>query len=190
MSTKEKHKYVSRLVGTIVLCFLCGILMWGSKLSFIPTESMANTIPAGALVYSSMLPYAKWGPQRFDIVIFEYALDRESLYTKRVIGLPGEHVEITDGQVIVDGEVLTEDYLPEEWLLYNDGYIFDVPEDSYLVLGDNRNVSFDARFWREEALSVQACEYEFEAEKYAYVSKEDIKGKVLWELFPYFGKVK
>ena len=62
---------------------------------------------------------------------------REELYVKRVIGLPGETVDIRDGYIYIDGAdtPLDEDYLKEDWTVATGNYHFEVPEDSYLMLG-------------------------------------------------------
>ena len=88
-------------------------------------------------------------PERGDIVIFRYPDNEEELYVKRVIGLPGETVDIRDGYIYIDGAdtPLDEDYLKEDWTVATGNYHFEVPEDSYLMLGDNRNDSWDARYW-------------------------------------------
>ena len=66
-----------------------------------------------------------------------------------ILGLPGETVDIRDGYIYIDGAdtPLDEDYLKEDWTVATGNYHFEVPEDSYLMLGDNRNDSWDARYW-------------------------------------------
>ena len=93
--------------------------------------------------------YRSKSPERGDIVIFRYPDNEEELYVKRVIGLPGETVDIRDGYIYIDGAdtPLDEDYLKEDWTVATGNYHFEVPEDSYLMLGDNRNDSWDARYW-------------------------------------------
>lgn len=115
----------------------------------IPTGSMENTIMPGDRLIGNRLAYIKDGPERGDVVIFRYPDNEEELYVKRVIGLPGETVDIIDGYIYIDGsaEVLEEDYLKEDWTVATGTYHFEIPEDSYLMLGDNRNDSWDARYW-------------------------------------------
>ena len=83
--------------------------------------------------------------RRGDIVIFKYPDDESVDYLKRIIGLPGETVEIISGKVYINGELLDEPYLSEEPT--GDFGPYQVPEDSYFMLGDNRAVSKDSRYW-------------------------------------------
>lgn len=85
--------------------------------------------------------------ERGDMVVFWFPLDHTKSYIKRVIGLPGDRVEIDDGAVMVNGKPLSEDYVPEE---YRDHYSYGavtVPPHSYFVLGDHRSSSNDSRAW-------------------------------------------
>ena len=84
---------------------------------------------------------------RGDTVVFLYPLDTSKSYIKRVIGVPGDTVEIDAGQVIVNGVPLKEDYVPRE---YRDRQSFTrrrVPPEAYFVLGDHRSSSNDSRSW-------------------------------------------
>lgn len=103
----------------------------------------------GDRLIGNRLAYRSKSPERGDIVIFRYPDNEEELYVKRVIGLPGETVDIRDGYIYIDGAdtPLDEDYLKEDWTVATGNYHFVVPEDSYLMLGDNRNDSWDARYW-------------------------------------------
>lgn len=115
----------------------------------VPTGSMENTIMPGDRLIGNRLAYLKAGPERGDIVIFRYPDHEEELFIKRVIGLPGETVDIHEGQIYIDGaEVpITEPYLKEAWTVATGDYHFEIPEGAYLMLGDNRNDSRDARYW-------------------------------------------
>ena len=113
----------------------------------VPSESMENTIEPGDRFLGNRLAYIKEDPERMDIIIFKYPDNEEKMFVKRVIGLPGEKVEIVLGKVYIDdAETPLEDvFIPEE-MIGNYGHYY-VPEDSYFVLGDNRNHSNDSRFW-------------------------------------------
>ncbi|MBI3695596.1 MAG: signal peptidase I [Acidobacteria bacterium] len=85
---------------------------------------------------------------RGDIVVFWFPLDPTKSYIKRVIGLPGDTVEIDQGTVLVNGQVVEENYVPEQ---YRDRMSYPpvkVEPDHYYVLGDHRNASNDSRTWR------------------------------------------
>ena len=133
--------------------------------AFIPTESMANTIMPRDRFLDNRLPYHFSDPQRGDIVVFKFPDNEEILYVKRVIGLPGETVEIKDGQVYVDGRNIDEPYIR----VTTEGNFgpYNVPEGNYFMMGDNRNNSLDSRRWNN-----------------TYVERKKISGKVFLEYFP------
>lgn len=132
------------------------------------------------------LAYIKKEPERGDIVIFKYPVDESENYIKRIIGLPGETIEILSGHIYVNGapRALEEPYLKEEWVIQNDGFIFEVPDDSYLVMGDNRNDSLDARYWANEAIRTGLTTDRDEALEYTYVAKDKILGKAMFSYWP------
>lgn len=140
----------------------------------VPTGSMENTIMPGDDLFGFRLAYNFSEPERGDIIIFKFPDDRTQKYVKRIIGLPGETIVVDQAKIFVDGVQLDEPYLKEEWLNATGPFEFKVPEDSYLVLGDNRNDSLDARFWTN-----------------TYVPKEDIIGKAMFVYFPFdrFGTI-
>ena len=126
----------------------------------IPSGSMERTLLVGdhlimsRIGYDAGVPFTNWhvplwrSPQRQQVVIFRPPFDANSPdYVKRVIGLPGDIVEIKAGAVVVNGRNLDEPYLdgPMESLEHNGPYR--VPADSYFVMGDNRQNSLDSRYW-------------------------------------------
>ena len=119
--------------------------------STVPTGSMENTIMAGSRMLGFRTAYWFSEPKRGDIVVFKYPDDPSELFVKRIIGLPGETVEIIDGQTYIDGEPLEEDYINEDyWYTDTDSEDYGpyyVPEDSYFMMGDNRGNSKDSRKW-------------------------------------------
>lgn len=91
-------------------------------------------------------------PRRGDVVVFRYPVNRKEFFLKRVIGLPGERVKIKDGQIIIynqenpEGMVLNESYLPTDLKSRPDTNV-NLKPDEFFVMGDNRNSSFDSRFF-------------------------------------------
>jgi len=123
------------------------------------------------------------GPKRGDIIVFTPKFSDEKFFIKRVIGLPGETVEILNGEIYVTnkeniiGTMLNEPYLNEEnahnTRTFSTGYkIFKVPENEYFVLGDNRVASSDARSCFKNPYA-GGCENKIED---AFVPKENIEG--------------
>lgn len=174
----------------IVIAFVVSLVLTRVVLvnAMVPSSSMENLISPGDRLFGNRLTYKFSDPQRFDVVIFKYPVDEEENYIKRIIGLPGETVTIENAKIYInDSETpLEENYLPEEWLVENDGYVFEVPEDCYLMLGDNRNVSLDARYWAGEALSNELVDSLEEGERYTYVSRDKILGKAMFTYWPHF----
>jgi signal peptidase I len=82
---------------------------------------------------------------RGDIVVFHYPRDPSKSYIKRVIGVAGDHIQIDDGRVYVNGHKIDESYLPEQYEDYRSYPEVVVPPHSYFVLGDHRNMSSDSR---------------------------------------------
>lgn len=136
----------------------------------VPTGSMENTIMPGDDLMGFRLSYLFSEPKRGDIVIFNFPDNENEKFIKRVIGLPGETVVISDSHIYINGSQspLIEDYLKEEWNVSNDMYEFQVPQDSYLVMGDNRNDSYDARYWEN-----------------TYVTRDEIIGKAQFIYYPF-----
>ena len=117
----------------------------------VPTGSMEETLQIGDRVVTSKLSYIMGDPQRGDIVVFPFPDDEELDYIKRIIGMPGETIEGKDGLVYIDGKPLEEPYVKEE--LDSDFGPFHIPEDSYFMMGDNRNNSMDSRYWDNKFLA-------------------------------------
>lgn len=141
--------------------------------SQVPSASMENTIMTGDRVIGSRLHYRFTDPERGDIAIFRFPDNEKIYYVKRIIGLPGETVDIIDGHVYIDGSEtpLEEDYIREP-MIPEAPMHFEVPEDCYFMMGDNRNYSSDARRWQN-----------------TYVKREKIVAKVLFRYFPKPGKI-
>ena len=157
----------------------------------VPSGSMEQTIMTGSRVLGARFSYWFKDPQRGDIVVFKYPIDeakgKNTKYIKRIIGLPGETVEIREGAVYIDGEKLEETYINGTWTERNDGFTFEVPEDHYLMLGDNRNNSSDARYWAELAVrdGLAKDPGDEDALSYQYVARKKILGKAYFCYWPF-----
>jgi signal peptidase I len=84
---------------------------------------------------------------RGDTVVFWFPGDPSKSYIKRVIGVPGDRLEVNNGTVVVNGRALVEDYVPSEFRDQNSLPVQTVPADEYFVLGDHRSSSNDSRSW-------------------------------------------
>lgn len=113
-------------------------------------SSMEPTLHGGEYVLVNKLSYRVGQPDYGDVIVFYYPRDPEQEYIKRVIGLPGDQVDVSDGRVYVNGQPLEEPYIaaapvyPGSWM---------VPENSLFVLGDNRNNSSDSHSWGSVPIS-------------------------------------
>lgn len=180
--SEKEDKKVSKAAGTIKevisWCLTFGLAIVLALLlkryviinATVPTGSMEHTIDPGDDLIGLRFVYHFSEPQRGDIIIFDFPDNKAEKYVKRIIGLPGERITIRDAKIYINGREssLVEPYLKEEWVRATGPYEFEVPQDSYLVLGDNRNDSYDARYWTN-----------------TYVTKEDIVGKAYLIYYPF-----
>ena len=150
----------------IVICLTLAILINNTLIinANVPTGSMENTIPTKSRLFGNRLSYINKNPERGDIVIFWAPEEDNILYVKRVIGMPNDVVEIKNGILYINGETYEEDYIKD---MNGDYGPYKVPNDSYFVLGDNRNNSHDARYWRNP-----------------YITKDDIIAKAIIMYWP------
>jgi signal peptidase I len=146
----EIREWTKTLVFSVLLFF--GLKIAVVEAYVIPTGSMRPTIHEGDRVLGSKFHYHLFEPARGEVVVFRppeevraamaEPVDR---YVKRVVGIPGDLVEIRDGLVFVNGEALDEPYLadPPSYRMAP----VRVPEGKLFVLGDNRDQSFDSHAW-------------------------------------------
>ncbi|MFQ6899984.1 MAG: signal peptidase I [Coprococcus sp.] len=148
----EKPKgIVKELLGWIVyIAIIIGltwlIITFVGQRTRVSGHSMEATLHDGDNLIVDKLSYHFREPKRFEIIVFPYRHKENTYYIKRIIGLPGETVQVKDGYVYIDGEKLDENYGLE---VMEDAGIAAEPielgEDEYFVLGDNRNHSSDSR---------------------------------------------
>ena len=129
-------------LGLLLAVFIVLFITQGFRVS---GDCMRPHLATGERVLAYKLAYALQGPRRGDIVIFQYPKDPQQTFVKRVIGLPGDTVSIKAGRVYVDGASLPEPYRVYE--AHGDMAPQLVPHESYFVMGDNRDVSDDSRYW-------------------------------------------
>ncbi len=184
--TAEILSWVEVIVVAVVLALLIDNFIIIN--ATVPSGSMEKTIMTGDRVLGTRFSYWFSEPKRGDIVVFRYPIDealgKNTKFIKRIIGLPGETVEISDGVVYIDGEALQEDYINGTWTDERDGFTFHVPEGEYLMLGDNRNNSSDARWWARIAVLKGLASNVEEAEPFSYVSRKKILGKAYVRYWP------
>lgn len=151
---ENEGSWIGELGRTIALSIVLalGIRTFVAEARWIPSESMVPTLQKYDKLIVDKLSYNFTSPQRGDIVVFSptEGIIRENpnlkdAFIKRIVGLPGDKVEVRGGRVYIDDQPLRENYI-EAPPQYQYGPVI-VPEDSYLVLGDNRNNSYDSHFW-------------------------------------------
>jgi signal peptidase I len=110
-------------------------------------DSMSPTIANGQRLTVDRDAYLSSDPERGDIVLLKHKETQVIRHAKRIIGLPGETITIEDGAVFIDGARLEESYLPPGTITDSEKREFEIPEDFFFFLGDNRAVSADSRLW-------------------------------------------
>ena len=146
----------------------------------IPSTSMVPTLNEGDQLIATRV-YNLDNLKRGDIIVFNFTPE-DKIYIKRLIGLPGDHIEIKNNvDVYVNGEKLEDSYVknPDPYNENAPVLTYDVPDGKYFFLGDNRAVSFDSRRWDS---------------KYGitYIDGSEIKGKAQIKVYPFseFGSIK
>lgn len=155
---KKSNLFWILFFGSFIVVY---IVLTFYKPERIPTASMEPTIPAGSVVMCDRVQYGVGGrtPQRQDIIIF-WSDQMDEYLCKRVIGMPGDTVMIQDGIVYINDTVLKEPYVVNNKIETIGP--FEVPDNSYFVMGDNRPDSYDSRYWQDP-----------------FVDADDIDGRVI-----------
>ena len=131
----------------LVFCAAYLIVTYVGQRTQVSGSSMETTLSDGDHLIVDKISYRFNDPERFDIIVFPFQYDMDTYYIKRIIGMPGETVQIdADGNIYIDGEILEETYGRE--VIQNAGRAADpirLGDDEYFVMGDNRNNSSDSR---------------------------------------------
>lgn len=155
----------------LVLILLCVFVVpkYVIQRTIVSGDSMEDTLHDGESLLVEKVSYHFSDPDRFDVVVFyPDEEDRSEYYVKRIIGLPGETIQIVEDDIYINGELLPEEY-GKQAMVYS-GIAqkpFVLEEDEYFVLGDNRYVSFDSRY-----------------EEVGPVHKDMIAGKAIVRIWP------
>jgi signal peptidase I len=147
--TEEKRSGTMRFVIDVVETLILSIVLFAainavSARIRVDGASMEPTLQSGEFVIVNKLAYLFGEPTTGDVIVFHFPRDPDQEYIKRIIGQPGDRVEIKNGEVYVNDQALDEDYIAAS-PVYED--ILEVPGDSLFVLGDNRNNSSDSHNW-------------------------------------------
>lgn len=171
---KEAISFMTPIVIALIVAILLKTFIFANAV--VPTGSMINTIQEGDRIIASRLAYINEDPKRYDVIIFHYPDDESQLFVKRIIGMPGETINIKNGIVYitdVNGNTAEarSDFVTN-CVPTGDFGPYTVPLGSYFVMGDNRNDSWDARYWKKKN-----------------VEKKKIIGKVKFRYFPNPSKI-
>lgn len=162
---RELFQWAMVLIIAVVLAFLVDSFVIVN--AQIPSGSMENTIMTGDRVFGSRLSYLFGDPKRFDIIIFKYPDDESQLFIKRIIGLPGETVEIHDGGIYINGSDEPLDDVATKEPMEGSFGPYTIPDGCYFVMGDNRNNSRDSRYWQN-----------------TFVTEDEILGMAVFRYWP------
>lgn len=133
--------YILIIVGLTYL-----IITFVGQRTRVSGHSMESTLSDGDNLIVDKISYRIRDPKRYEIIVFPYKYEKDTYYIKRIIGLPGETVQVMDGYAYINGEKLSESYgkeVMEQAGIAKDPIV--LGEDEYFVLGDNRNHSADSR---------------------------------------------
>ncbi|MBE6008742.1 MAG: signal peptidase I [Lachnospiraceae bacterium] len=177
MDKKEKNmkKEITQWIAAIVIVIAVAFVLRTFVFCTVRVKgpSMEPLYVHGDIVVAEKLSGIVSGPDRNDIIVCKYSTSDE-LIIKRVLGLPGDDIDIyydrdkEEYVLVINGELVEEPYLKEAMMQPGDTeYIYTVPDDCYFVMGDNRNLSSDSRF-----MSIGA------------IPRENIAGKVVFKIWP------
>lgn len=162
----KKHSHLAReIVETIALTLIIFLVIRFAIQSYrVSGVSMQPGLQNDEYVVVNKMAYLFHAPERGDVIVFHYPLDTTKDFIKRVIGLPGDTITYDSTTVHVDGTLLREPYISQA--ANPEGKTWIVPQNDYFVLGDNRPVSEDSRYW-------------------GFVPKDDVVGKAVMVYWPF-----
>lgn len=147
MKNIMKESLSTSIYLLVVLCAAYLIITYVGQRTQVSGSSMETTLSDGDNLLVDKITYRFSEPKRFDIIVFPFQYDTDTYYIKRIIGMPGETVQIDyDGNIYINGSLLEESYGRE--VIQNPGRAAEpitLGEDEYFVMGDNRNNSSDSR---------------------------------------------
>ncbi|ADR19899.1 signal peptidase I [Calditerrivibrio nitroreducens] len=165
----KKNKFKDT-IDSIVVAFVVAMIIRAFFIQAykIPSGSMLNTLLIGDHILVNKVAYLFTKPKNGDIIVFEYPLEPEKDFIKRVIAVPGDRIKMVNKKVFLNGKPLNEGYTRYESEMVFPEYMnprdnfeeITIPKGYYFVMGDNRDASFDSRFW-------------------GFVPEKSIKGKAL-----------
>jgi len=134
--------YIAIIIGLTYL-----IITYVGQRTMVSGDSMETTLSNGDNLIVDKISYRFRDPERYDIIVFPYKYEENTYYIKRIIGMPGETIQIIDGYVYINGELLESDIYGNEVMEYASlaSSPIELGEEEYFVLGDNRNHSSDSR---------------------------------------------
>lgn len=138
---REIFEWVVTIAAAVLIAFVIRTFLFEPVR--VDGGSMLETLQDGEIMFVTKYDYLTSDPERFDVVICHYPNRGSTNFVKRVVGLPGDTVEIRGGYLYVNGERYEEDYI--EHRPYADFAAYTVPEGYYFVMGDNRANSHDSR---------------------------------------------
>ncbi len=146
-SKKSFGKSVLETLMTVAFCLAIAIFIDTTIIvnAKVPSSSMETTVMTNDRLFANRLAYVNSTPERGDVVVFKAPDEPETLYIKRVIGIPGDTIQIVEGELYLNNELQNEPYINEP--MVGDFGPYYVPEDCYFMMGDNRNHSADSRYW-------------------------------------------
>ncbi len=172
MDKKSKFSFKYELIIYIVVIVLSAYFLpkYVIQRTVVDGDSMLNTLHDSEQLIMEKISYHFHDPKRFDIIVFyPYGKEDKRHYVKRVIGLPGETVQIQDSDIYINGQLLKENYGREPAVYAGiAAEPLKLAEDEFFVLGDNRNESYDSRY-----------------AEIGPVSRDNLCGRIVFRIYPF-----